>query len=51
MEVESKKINIEKDSNDLNIDYNLYAKFWKLQDYFRNPLQVWALTQFFSVSF
>jgi len=39
MEVESKKIQIEKDSNNLNIDYNLYAKFWKLQDYFRNPLQ------------
>ena len=34
-----KKITIEKDSNDLNIDYNLYSKFWKLQDFFRNPLQ------------
>lgn len=21
------------------IDYNLYRKFWSLQDYFRNPVQ------------
>jgi len=41
MEVEagSKEVTIEKDANDLNIDYNLYSKFWKLQDFFRNPIQ------------
>jgi len=32
-------VNIEKDTQDLNIDYALYSKFWKLQDYFRNPVQ------------
>ncbi|CAH0584087.1 unnamed protein product [Chrysodeixis includens] len=25
------------DKNKLNIDYNLYCRFWSLQDFFRNP--------------
>ena len=38
-DADGKKVTIEKDANDLNIDYNLYSKFWKLQDFFRNPIQ------------
>ena len=34
-----KKIKIEEDEKDLNIDYALYSKFWQLQDFFRNPIQ------------
>lgn len=26
-------------NSSIPIDYNLYRKFWTLQDYFRNPLQ------------
>lgn len=26
-------------SSSIPIDYNLYRKFWTLQDYFRNPVQ------------
>ena len=38
-ESESKRIKIEEDEKDLNIDYALYSKFWQLQDFFRNPIQ------------
>ena len=38
-ESESKRIKIEEDGKDLNIDYALYSKFWQLQDFFRNPIQ------------
>ena len=38
-EPDSKKIRIEEDERDLNIDYALYSKFWQLQDFFRNPIQ------------
>jgi len=29
----------------LQIDYNLYCKFWSLQDYFRNPNQCYNIVQ------
>ena len=32
-------INLEADQRNLSVDYALYAKFWQLQDYFRNPNQ------------
>ena len=38
-ETDRKKIHIEEDGRDLNIDYALYSKFWQLQDFFRNPIQ------------
>jgi THO complex subunit 1 len=25
--------------NKVKVDYNLYVKFWSLQDFFRNPMQ------------
>ena len=33
-----KKQKSEEDQN-LNVDYNLYRKFWQIQDFFRNPVQ------------
>jgi len=40
MEVDGEaKSDVKKDAEDMNIDYALYSKFWKLQDYFRNPVQ------------
>ena len=38
-ESDSKRIRIEEDEKNLNIDYALYSKFWQLQDFFRNPIQ------------
>lgn len=29
----------ESDDSNLNVDYNLYRKFWQIQDFFRNPVQ------------
>lgn len=42
--------NVEDDNNDKNdtkmqIDYNLYRKFWALQDFFRNPNQCYTKMQ------
>eukprot|EP00092_Neocalanus_flemingeri_P011999 GFUD01012936.1.p1 GENE.GFUD01012936.1~~GFUD01012936.1.p1 ORF type:complete len:653 (-),score=159.55 GFUD01012936.1:48-2006(-) len=34
-----KKIQIDADEHNLNVDYSLYCKFWQIQDYFRNPIQ------------
>lgn len=33
------------DENPLLIDYNLYCKFWALQDFFRNPNQCYNVVQ------
>ena len=33
------RIQIDKDEQNLNVDYSLYCKFWQIQDFFRNPLQ------------
>ena len=27
------------EDQNLNVDYNLYRKFWQIQDFFRNPVQ------------
>ena len=32
-------IKVEEDQRSLSVDYALYAKFWQLQDFFRNPNQ------------
>uniref|UniRef100_A0AAY4CQI1 Death domain-containing protein n=1 Tax=Denticeps clupeoides TaxID=299321 RepID=A0AAY4CQI1_9TELE len=37
MDVEEGEMGDEEDT--IPIDYNLYRKFWNLQDYFRNPIQ------------
>jgi len=37
--VDSKKIQIDADEHNLNVDYSLYCKFWQIQDFFRNPIQ------------
>jgi len=51
MEVDdSKQVKIDKDSEDLNIDYALYVKFWQLQDYFRNPVQCYEKAKWASFS-
>ena len=42
MEVDSEGIKIEADQRSLSVDYALYAKFWQLQDFFRNPNQCYA---------
>ena len=49
METDEKKVSEEKkklksqksesDDSNLNVDYNLYRKFWQIQDFFRNPVQ------------
>ena len=38
---DSKKddLKLEPDEKNLSVDYALYAKFWQLQDFFRNPNQ------------
>merc|ERR1719427_784732 len=36
---DTKKIQIDADEHNLNVDYSLYCKFWQIQDYFRNPIQ------------
>ena len=41
MEVDS-DIQIEADQRSLSVDYALYSKFWKLQDFFRNPNQCYT---------
>ena len=41
MEVED-GIKIEADQRSLSVDYALYSKFWKLQDFFRNPNQCYT---------
>ena len=41
MEVDS-DIQIEADQRNLSVDYALYSKFWKLQDFFRNPNQCYT---------
>lgn len=33
------------DSKNIVIDYSLYCKFWSLQDFFRNPVQVYNKVQ------
>ena len=53
MEVDS-DIQIEADQRNLSVDYALYSKFWKLQDFFRNPNQCYTNVNwrtFSSVSF
>ncbi|XP_052888913.1 THO complex subunit 1 [Anopheles moucheti] len=35
----------EAEENKLKIDYNLYCKFWALQDFFRNPNQCYSKVQ------
>ena len=42
MEVDSDGIKIEADQRSLSVDYALYSKFWKLQDFFRNPNQCYT---------
>ena len=43
MEVDNdSEIQIEADQRSLSVDYALYSKFWKLQDYFRNPNQCYT---------
>ena len=41
MEIDLTKddIQVEPDQRNLSVDYALYAKFWQLQDFFRNPNQ------------
>ena len=34
-----KKQKSEMEDQNLNVDYNLYRKFWQIQDFFRNPVQ------------
>ena len=34
----------------LNIDYALYSKFWKLQDFFRQPTQCYDKTKWMTFS-
>ena len=41
MEVDS-KIKLQPDQKSLSVDYALYAKFWQLQDFFRNPNQCYT---------
>ncbi|KAG6455129.1 hypothetical protein O3G_MSEX009051 [Manduca sexta] len=36
-DVLEEEIVIDNDKNKLTIDYNLYCRFWSLQDFFRNP--------------
>ena len=46
-EIDEKQLN-----PDLKIDYNLYKKFWTLQDFFRDPIQCYTKWSMFSnVSF
>lgn len=40
-----KTTRIEEDGFDLSVDYRLYAKFWRLQDFFRNPTQCYDRTK------
>jgi len=41
MDVDSDEIKIEPDQRSLAVDYALYSKFWLLQDFFRNPVQLY----------
>lgn len=36
---------IETENSQVKVDYNLYSKFWALQDFFRNPNQCYDLTE------
>ena len=39
LEKKLKKQKSEMEDQNLNVDYNLYRKFWQIQDFFRNPVQ------------
>jgi len=38
-EDKDQKIKIEADEHNLNVNYDLYCKFWQIQDFFRSPTQ------------
>ena len=41
-DMEVDEIKLEPDQRNLTVDYALYAKFWQLQDFFRNPNQCYT---------
>ena len=42
MDVDENGLSLQPDQKSLSVDYALYAKFWQLQDYFRNPNQCYV---------
>lgn len=36
---------VDSENDQVKIDYNLYRKFWALQDFFRNPNQCYNIAQ------